>query len=101
MQLRIHVSLAILVALSLAGPALTAAAQADRLQSSDYYRLRSVGEVQISPDGARIAYTVINYDRPGRPYSQLWILDVATGRSSRVGSEQDEGSSPAWSPDSQ
>ena len=48
-------------------------------ESRDLYRLKSVGDVQISPDGTRIAYSVQNSDRPGRPYSQVWIVDVATG----------------------
>src|SRR5437899_842628 len=48
-------------------------------QSGDLYRLKSVGDVQMSPDATRIAYSVQNNDRPGRPYSQVWIMDVATG----------------------
>src|SRR5947207_3121793 len=46
-------------------------------QSSDLYRLKSVGDVQMSPDGRRIAYSVQNNDRPGRPYSQVSSLDDA------------------------
>jgi dipeptidyl aminopeptidase/acylaminoacyl peptidase len=69
------------------------------LQVSDIYRLRSVGDAQISPDAARVAYTVSNHDRPGRPYSQLWIVDVASGRTARVGEESDVGTAPRWSPD--
>ena len=42
------------------------------LQPSDVYHLRSIGDVQLSPDGAHIAYTVVQNDRPGRPYSQIW-----------------------------
>ena len=53
--------------------------------SDDLYRLRSVGDVQISPDGRRIAYTVGNHDRPGRPYSQLWVTDLESGKSVRFG----------------
>ena len=62
-------------------------------------KLQSVGDVTFSPDGGRLAYTVQRNDAPGRPYSQLWILDVATGRPTRVGDEQSRGSSPVWSPD--
>lgn len=70
------------------------------LQIDDIFRLRSVGDVQLSPDGARVAYTIVNHDRPGRPYSQIWIAEVATGRSTRVGEESDSGAGPRWSPDS-
>ena len=81
--------------LALASPA---AAQAP-LQSSDFLKLRSVGAVQWSPDGSRIAYTVTNNDGPGRPYSQLWLLTVATGQSVRVGDAASRGSQPVWAPD--
>src|SRR6266480_4506768 len=67
--------------------------------SSDLSRLRAVGSVELSPDGRRIAHTVTMRDRPGRPYGQLWILDVATQKSVRVGGEKDSGGGPLWSPD--
>lgn len=70
------------------------------LQSSDLYKLRSVGEAQISPDGSRIAYSIINNGPTGRPYSQLWLMNVADGKSSRVGGEDDRGGNATWSPDS-
>jgi len=71
---------------------------AQGLTSSDLSRLRSVGSVELSPDGRRIAYGVTMRDRPGRPYGQLWIMDVATQKSVRVGSEKDSGGGPLWSP---
>src|SRR6267143_1514451 len=72
---------------------------AQGLGSSDLSRLRSVGSVELSPDGRRIAYTVTMRDRPGRPYGQLWIVDVAAQKSVRVGGEKDSGGGPLWSPD--
>jgi dipeptidyl aminopeptidase/acylaminoacyl peptidase len=69
------------------------------LSSSDLSRLRSVGGVELSPDGHRIAYSVTMRDRPGRPWGQLWIMDVATQKSIRVGGEKDSGGGPMWSPD--
>lgn len=70
------------------------------LQSGDLYKLRSVGEVQLSPDGARLAYTIITNGETGRPYSQLWLMNVADGKSFRPGGESDRGGNPTWSPDS-
>ena len=65
--------------------------------SQDLYQLRSVSEVQLSPDGSRIAYAVMNNDQPGRPYSQTWILRLDTQQSVRLG----RASAPRWSPDGQ
>jgi dipeptidyl aminopeptidase/acylaminoacyl peptidase len=72
---------------------------AQGLASSDLLRLRSVGSAELSPDGHRIAYTVTMRDRPGRPYGQLWIMDLAAQKSVRVGGEKDSGAGPRWSPD--
>src|SRR5258706_736676 len=69
------------------------------LASSDISRLRSVGSVELSPDGHRIAYTIVMRDRPARPYGQLWMMDVGTQKSARVGGEKDAAGSPLWSPD--
>ena len=76
----------------------TPAAQST-FQSADLYRLKSVGDVQMSPDGSRIAYSVQNNDRGGRPYSQVWILDLATGKAVRLGSDTEAASGPRWSRD--
>jgi dipeptidyl aminopeptidase/acylaminoacyl peptidase len=69
------------------------------LSSRDVLRLRAVGDVRFSPDGSRIAYTVTNNDGPGRPYSQLWIANVADGRSTRIGGADSRGAAPEWSRD--
>jgi dipeptidyl aminopeptidase/acylaminoacyl peptidase len=75
------------------------ASDAQGLSSGDLSRLRSVGSVELSPDGHRIAYSVTMRDRPGRPWGQLWIMDVDTKKSVRVGGEKDSGGGPLWSPD--
>jgi dipeptidyl aminopeptidase/acylaminoacyl peptidase len=76
-------------------------AQTRGLQSSDLLKLRSVGEVKLSPDGSRVAYTVISNDGPGRPYPQLWIMTVADRKSIKLGGDKDPSSNPEWSPDGQ
>ncbi|HJZ75165.1 MAG TPA: S9 family peptidase [Vicinamibacterales bacterium] len=78
-----------------------ASATASIFQSSDLYRLKLIGDVQVSPDGRRIAYSIQSNDRPGRPYSQVWILDIANGKSTRLGSDQEAASGPRWSRDGQ
>lgn len=85
-----------IIALLMSEPAIGTQAQTSGLQSNDIYQLRSVGDVQLSPDGSRIAYSVTSNDRPGSPYSQLWLMDVASGKTAQV-----EGASGGarWSPD--
>ncbi len=86
-------------ALALSG-LLLAQAPPERWTSADVLRVRTVGDVQISPDGKRIAYTVRSVSRAGRAASQIWIWDRAAGASSRLGGERDAGANPRWSPDS-
>lgn len=79
----------------------SAHAQVRTFASGDLYKLRSAGGVTLSPDGARLAYTVSNNDGPGRPYSQLWVMTLADGRSLRLAKEKESSGSPEWSPDGQ
>jgi dipeptidyl aminopeptidase/acylaminoacyl peptidase len=83
------------------GGAILAQVPAGPWTTSDALRIRSVGEVRISPDGKRIAYTVRSSTRTGRATSQIWIHDAAAGTTSRLGGERDAGLNLAWSPDSQ
>jgi dipeptidyl aminopeptidase/acylaminoacyl peptidase len=76
-------------------------AQRTGLQSADLMKLKSVGDVQLSRDGRRIAYRVSMNDRPGRPYSQVWIMDRQTRENRRLGSDTEPASGPRWSPDGQ
>jgi len=72
---------------------------AQGLSSEDLSRLRSIGAVALSPDGRHVAYTVTMFNEPGRPYGQLWIMDLASQKSIRIGNDNDRGGSPLWSPD--
>ena len=69
------------------------------LQPADYQRMRAVVQAEFSPDGKFVAYTVLRYDRPGRPWPQLWVMDAPNGKSLRIGGEDDAAGSPVWSPD--
>lgn len=68
------------------------------LRSADLHTLKSTADVQASPDGRYVLFSVQSSERPGRPSSQLWMLDASTRRTWRVGGES--GSGPVWSPDS-
>ncbi len=74
-------------------------ASAQGLVSNDLSKLRSVGGVTLSPDGRHIAYSVVMRDEPGRPYGQLWVMDLTTQKSIRFGGDKDRGGGAVWSPD--
>lgn len=78
-----------------------ASGQTRGFESADLLKTRSIGDVQWSPDAARIAYTVSNNDGPRRPYSQLWIMTASSGKSIRLAAGQESSSGPEWSPDGQ
>ena len=76
-----------------------AASTSDRLEPTDLYHLRSVDDVQLSPDGSRVAYSIVANNRRGRPYSQVWVMSVASRQSTRLGRPEGTASGPRWSPD--
>ena len=78
---------------------LSLTASAEVLTSADLSRLRNVGGVVLSPDGRFIAYTIATREQPGRPSGQLWVMDVASGKSVRLGGDKPAGG-PVWSADS-
>jgi dipeptidyl aminopeptidase/acylaminoacyl peptidase len=86
-----------LVLLTISGLAAAAAAQAPGgLVPKDLFALQAVGDVQVSPDGARVAYSVVHSDGPGRPYAVVSILNLETGRSAAL---PRGASGPRWAPD--
>ena len=54
---------------------------------------------ELSPDNRYLAYTITMRDRPGRPYGQLWVMDLSTEKSVRLGGDKPAGG-PLWSGDS-
>src|SRR5438034_10781540 len=71
------------------------------LESGDLLKLRAVTSGQVSPDGARVAYTVDNNDGDGRPYGQVWVMTIADGKTVRFGADKDPSGNAEWSPDGQ
>src|SRR5690242_4637480 len=99
-QVRLSRCRMVFCAVSLLSVAVTAPlGRAQALTSSDLSRFRFVGDVHLSPDAHRAAYTVIMYDRPGRPYPLLSIMDLSTQKSTPVGDGKAPAGNPQWSPD--
>jgi dipeptidyl aminopeptidase/acylaminoacyl peptidase/MFS family permease len=92
-------SLLTIAFLALLVPAVAQAQDARGLRSADIAALRGLRDVQISPAGDRIAYSVVRSDRPGRASSETWILDLKSGSTSRLAAENSGASNPRWSPD--
>jgi dipeptidyl aminopeptidase/acylaminoacyl peptidase len=78
-----------------------AARAADGLRVSDLPKIQSVGDVRLSPDASHVVYAVVKNDRPGRPYTELSIMDVASGTAKPLLPAGTRGGSPRWSPDGQ
>jgi len=76
-------------------------AQSRTFTSSDLYKLRSAGGVALSPDGARLAYSINRNDGAGRPYSQLSIMTLADGHTVLFSREKEPSGGGEWSPDGQ
>ncbi len=79
--------------------AFSAAVAAQGIVAEDLYKLRSVGDVALSPDGMTIAYTVSHNDGEGRPYSQLQVKNLQSGSVAEFSTGKDRSSNPVWSPD--
>jgi dipeptidyl aminopeptidase/acylaminoacyl peptidase len=80
-------------------PPLVAAQDARGLKIADLTALRGLGEVEISPNGERVAYAVTRNDKGARPTSEIWIRDLQTGTTTRLGADGNGASGPRWSPD--
>ncbi len=73
------------------------ARQPSLLQPADFYKLQSIGDVQLSPTGADVAYSVVSSSRPGRPTSSTWLRELGSGTTVQL----ENGAGPRWSPDGQ
>jgi len=68
--------------------------------ADDYFRLGSVSDPQISPDGRWIAYTVTTQDlKKDESSSRIWMVPSAGGDPVPLSAKGESSSSPRWSPD--
>ncbi len=66
----------------------------------DFWRMRFVTDMRLSPDGSRLAYTVESSDRDANESrAAIWLLDLASGATRQLTSGAKRDTSPRWSPD--
>src|SRR5215213_3999742 len=70
------------------------------LRPGDYYRLQSIGDAQISPDGEWVAYTLTSVDSAkDKRNTDIWMISWDGKQSVQLTNSPDGESSPRWSPD--
>ncbi len=100
MRARILFALSGLVVGGACAEAQSAPAAKRPLRVADWYRVRSVGDPQRSPDGAWIAYTVSRVDSvKDRADSDIWMTRWDGTATVRLTSSDESENSPRWSPD--
>ncbi len=69
------------------------------IEPADLVRLRTITDVQISPDGDRVAYVVRTAD-PGRDcdLTALWLYDIRSGHHEQLTDGGRAEAAPKWSP---
>ncbi|MBN2710760.1 MAG: S9 family peptidase [Calditrichaceae bacterium] len=81
-------------------PFLAGAAEKKPFTIEDLYRIKSVSDPQISPDGSRIVYVVTEYDmHRGRSNSDLYIMDADGKKQRRLTCSEAADYHPRWSAD--
>ncbi len=60
---------------------------------------QGLSDLQLSPDGSRIAFTVTKPPEGDQQDRDIWVLEVGTGQVRRMTTSPKSDSSPRWSPD--
>ena len=69
-------------------------------QPEDWYRLTTVSDPAMSPDGRRVAFTVTTViEEENRRHSEIWMVATTGGEPVRLTSPGVESSNPRWSHD--
>src|SRR5690349_7219125 len=94
--MRVRVSLLLVILVSLCAPAL---AQKRNITEKDLFNFVWIGDPQVSPDGARIAFvrTTANDKKDGYN-TAIWTVSTATGEARQL-TNGPRDTTPRWSPD--
>jgi dipeptidyl aminopeptidase/acylaminoacyl peptidase len=70
------------------------------VEPADLLAIKTVGDVQLSPDGTRVAYTLVEIDAEADEYrSAVWVVPVEGGEPTRFTRGPRRDGAPRWSPD--
>lgn len=71
-----------------------------KLKPSDVYRLQTIGDPQLSPEGNWVAYSLSSIDSNlNKRNTDLWMISWDGKESVQLSSSADAESQPKWSPD--
>jgi dipeptidyl aminopeptidase/acylaminoacyl peptidase len=87
----------VLVLMVLVGVA--AAAQPSALTPEQTLERRNIGELDLSPDGTRLLFTVTEPVKGTARQRNIWMLDVAVGTVRQLTFSAKSDSAPRWAPD--
>ena len=83
-----------------AGNAGSPAAGGRVLAVDDYFRIKEVGDPQISPDGKWVAFTVKTSNlKEDKNRRRIWMVPTGGGTAIALTDENESSSHPRWSPD--
>jgi Tol biopolymer transport system component len=82
-------------------PAPSATGNGGRLLTvDDYFRIKEVGNPQVSPDGKWVAYTVETASlKDDKNRKRIWMIPIGGGTPIALTDENESSSHPRWSPD--
>lgn len=91
----------IIALLALIAPLAAASSQTKRpFAPGDWYRLTTLSQPAMSPDGRHIAFTVTTVkEAENRRHQEVWVVPAAGGLPQRYTAPGYESSGPRWSPD--
>jgi len=94
--MRLRVSLLVIIIVSFAAPSF---AQKRNITEKDLFDFVWIGDPQISPDGARVAFVRVTVNEKKDNYNTaIWTVATATGETRQL-TNGPRDSSPRWSPD--
>src|SRR5262252_2380574 len=82
--------------------AMEANAQKRAFTIEDLYRIKSISDIHLSPDGKSVVYTLGTSDLPrGKRQSHLWMMNIDGSQARQLTRGDKNEYSPAFSPDGQ